>query len=278
MSPRVIAVANHKGGVGKTSTSVNLAAALGQLGRQALLIDLDPQAHATVHLGIDRVTLQRSMYDVMVSRTPLSEILRSSGAKGVTIAPSKINLAVAEMDLQRVPGRDLVLREKLEVVRHGFQVVLIDCPPSLGVLTWNALAAADEILIPVQAEFLALDGVANLVEIVDLVRARLNPKLALRGVVLTMFDPRTRGTMAMHVQTEEQARQFFGDRVCKTRIRRSARLSEAPSHGVSIFEHAPASSGALDYMNLAKEVSSDAEAAETGPRIEPAQPALGASA
>lgn len=278
MSPRVLAVVNHKGGVGKTSTSVNLAAALGRVGRQVLVIDLDPQAHATVHLGIDRATLRKSMLDVMVSHTAISDVVQTCRSTKVSIAPSKISLAIAEVDLQRVPGRDLVLREKLDAVRQRFDVALIDCPPSLGVLTWNALAAADEILIPVQAEFLALDGVANLVEIIDLVQARLNPKLSLRGVVLTMFDPRTRGTMAMHVQTEEQARQYFGNKVCKTRIRRNARLSEAPSHGVSIFEHAPDSSGAIDYMNLAMEVFHDGEAAETRARIEPAQQALGNSA
>jgi len=254
MPGRTIAVVNHKGGVGKTSTSVNLSAAFGRLGLKVLLIDLDPQAHATVHVGIDRASLGKSMYQVLATRAPITEILQAGRLAGVTVAPSKIDLAVAEVDLQRMPGRDLVLREKLVPVRENFDLIVIDCPPSLGVLTWNALAAADEILIPMQAEFLALDGVANLVDVIGMVRDRLNPKLAIGGLVMTMFDPRERGRMAMHVQTENQARQFFGDKVYRARVRRSARLTEAPSHGVSIYEHAPESSGAADYMELAKEV------------------------
>lgn len=264
MPGRTIAVVNHKGGVGKTSTSVNLAAAFGRLGLKALLVDLDPQAHATVHVGIDRATLGKSMYHVLATRAPISEIFQPGRIPGITVAPSKIDLAVAEVDLHRIPGRDLVLREKLVAVRESFDLIVIDCPPSLGVLTWNALAAADEILIPMQAEFLALDGVANLVDVIEMVRGRLNPKLEIGGLVMTMFDPRARGRMAMHVQTEAQARQFFGDKVYKTRVRRSARLTEAPSHGVSIFEHAPASSGAADYMDLAKEVIAHDKHAEAG--------------
>lgn len=264
MPGRTIAVVNHKGGVGKTSTSVNLSAAFGKLGLKVLLIDLDPQAHATVHVGIDRATLGKSMYQVLATKVPITEIFQVGRVASVTVAPSKIDLAVAEVDLQRMPGRDLVLREKLAPVRESFDLIVIDCPPSLGVLTWNALAAADEILIPMQAEFLALDGVANLVDVIDMVRGRLNPELAIGGLVMTMFDPRARGRMAMHVQTEDQARQFFGDKVYKTRVRRSARLTEAPSHGVSIFEHASESSGAADYMELAKEVLKHGKHAEAG--------------
>lgn len=278
MPGRTIAVVNHKGGVGKTSTSVNLAAAFGRLGLKALLIDLDPQAHATVHAGIDRASLEKSMYQVLATRTPIAEIFQPGRIPGITVAPSKIDLAVAEVDLHRIPGRDLVLREKLAGVRENFDLIVIDCPPSLGVLTWNALAAADEILIPMQAEFLALDGVANLVDVIEMVRGRLNAALKIGGLVMTMFDPRARGRMAMHVQTEDQARQFFGDKVYRTRVRRSARLTEAPSHGVSIFEHAPESSGAVDYMELAKEVLKHGEHDQAGSRIEPSGQAVRQSA
>ena len=245
----VVAVANQKGGVGKTTTAVNLSAYLA-LGLRVLLIDLDPQANATSSLGIDPSGVELSTYDALIGQAQLSQTIVSSGRTQLDLVPASRALTGAQVELVELPGREHRLRTALSQVRADYDVVLIDCPPSLGILTLNALVATDLLLAPVQCEYLALEGVAQLMETIDLVRATLNPRLELLGMLMTMYDPRTR----LSAQVVDEVRRHFPQHTFDTVIPRSVRLSEAPSYGKPVLEYEPTSRGAGAYADLAQEL------------------------
>jgi chromosome partitioning protein len=249
--PRVMAVANQKGGVGKTTTSVNLGAALAELGFRVLVIDLDPQGNATSGLGIDARNFELSMYDVMMRDASMDDCIEPTSMKNLFVAPATIALAGAEIELVPAFSRELKLKRSIESVIDDFDYLLIDCPPSLGLITVNALAAADEVLVPIQCEYYALEGLSQLMRNVHLVASNLNPKLDISTIVLTMYDARTK----LADQVAEEVRQHFGRKVCRSVIPRTVRLSEAPSFGQPITTFDPASRGAIAYRELAKEVS-----------------------
>ncbi len=249
--PRVLAVANQKGGVGKTTTSVNLGAALAELGFRVLVIDLDPQGNATTGLGIDARNFELSMYDVLMRDASLEDCVEPTSMKNLFVAPATIALAGAEIELVPAFSRELKLKRSIEGIIDDFDYVLIDCPPSLGLITVNALAAADEVLVPIQCEYYALEGLSQLMRNVHLVASNLNPKLDISTIVLTMYDARTK----LADQVASEVRLHFGAKVCRSVIPRTVRLSEAPSFGQPITAFDPASRGAIAYRELAKEVS-----------------------
>lgn len=250
-SARVLAVANQKGGVGKTTTAVNLGAALADLGHRVLIIDLDPQGNASTGLGIDPRNFDVSMYDVLLHDVPLEDCIEPTSIKNLFIAPSTLDLAGAEIELVPALSREYRLRRAIEPIKDDFAFIFIDCPPSLGLITLNALSAASEVLVPIQCEYYALEGVSQLTRNVELVRANLNPTLYVSTIVLTMYDTRTK--LADSVVSE--VRSHFGQIVCRNVIPRTVRISEAPSFGEPITVHAPTSRGAIAYRELAKEVS-----------------------
>jgi chromosome partitioning protein len=247
---RVIAIANQKGGVGKTTTAVNLGAGIAELGIRVLVVDLDPQGNATTGLGVNARDLEVSVYDALMRDVPIEDCIEPSSVRNLFVCAATIDLAGAEIELVPALSRELKLRRALEPVLEDFGVVLIDCPPSLGLLTVNGLAAADEVLVPIQCEYYALEGLGQLLRNVQLVRANLNPKLELGAVVLTMFDARTK----LAEQVASEVRTHFGDKVCRNVIPRSVRLSEAPSFGQPITVFDGSSRGAIAYRELAKEV------------------------
>jgi chromosome partitioning protein len=252
--PRIVAIANQKGGVGKTTTSVNLGASLAELGYRVLVVDLDPQGNATTGLGINARNLQASVYDVIMTNAAIEDCVEPTSLKNLFVAPATIDLAGAEIELVPAFSRELKLRRALEEVRDEYDYVLIDCPPSLGLLTVNGLAAADDVIVPIQCEYYALEGLSQLIRNVTLVRTNLNPKLDVRGIVLTMYDARTK----LADQVEQEVREHFGRRVYQTVVPRTVRLSEAPSFGQPIIVFDSTSRGAVAYRELAKEVSSGA--------------------
>ena len=268
---RSIAIMNQKGGVGKTTTSVNLSAALAETGARVCLIDLDPQAHATLHFGIEPQIEFQSVYDVLVNDLALHEVRRQV-ADNLWLIPAHIDLAAAEPELLGVVGRDMILRDKLEQDDMQFDYIITDCPPSLGVLTLNALTAVGEVFLPLQPHFLALHGLSKLLRTIDLVHKRLNSKLRLSGVVLCMFEANTRlaGEVEADVsdffeQTQSRGQSpWAGAKIFETKIRRNIRLAEAPSFGKPIFQYDNSSNGADDYRRLAAEVIADTAALEAG--------------
>ncbi len=246
----VIAIINQKGGVGKSTTAINLAAALGDLGKRVLVVDFDPQGNATSGFGVDKDSLERDVYDTLMNNVSMEEVTVPSPVEGVSVAPATIQLAGAEIELVSVMARESVLRYVLEPVRSSYDYIFVDCPPSLGLLTVNALVAADSLLVPIQCEFYALEGLSKLLESMRMVKGRLNPALDIFGVVMTMFDART----TLSRQVVEEVRDFFGPKVFNTIIPRNVKLSEAPSHGLPINRYDPRSKGALAYAELAEEV------------------------
>jgi chromosome partitioning protein len=250
-NPRVFVVANQKGGVGKTTTAVNLGAALADLGHRVLVIDLDPQGNATTGLGIEGRNFDVSMYDVLLHDIPLEDCIEATNIKHLFVAPATIDLAGAEIELVPAFSRELRMRRAIEPVKPDFDFIFMDCPPSLGLITVNGMAAATEVLVPIQCEYYALEGLSQLLRNVELVRANLNPPLEVSTIVLTMFDARTK----LAEQVVHEVREHFGARVCRTVIPRSVRISEAPSFGEPVTLHDPSSRGAIAYRALAKEVT-----------------------
>jgi chromosome partitioning protein len=257
---RSIAVLNQKGGVGKTTTAVNLAAALAEAGNRVCVLDLDPQAHASLHLGLSVVNDQPSVYDILCGDASIDEA-RCWINERLAVVPSNLDLAAAEMELAGEVGREVILRDKLDVDPEEFDYLILDCPPSLGVLTINALTAVDEVFLPLQPHFLALHGLSKLLKTIEIVAKRLNPSLHLSGVVLCMYESSTRlaaeVTRDVDEFLEHQSRAegvWSGAKFFQTRIRRNIRLAEAPSFGQSILDYAPTSNGAEDYRALAREL------------------------
>jgi chromosome partitioning protein len=264
----IIAIANQKGGVGKTTTAVSLAYGLAAEGKRVLLVDSDPQGNATSSLGIDRTELDASLYNVLVEDLQVSDVTLETGRPNLWVVPAKVELAGAEVELSLAhhnqPQRHPAFRLKtaLAAIKDRYDIVLIDCPPTLGQLTINALAASDGVLIPIQCEYLALEGLTQLKNTIDLVITSLNPRLRIFGILMTMYDGRT--NLAM--QVVEEVKQYFPQQIFNTVVPRSVRLSEAPSHGQTIFEYDPASRGAQAYKALTKEV--EQRALETAWRAE----------
>jgi chromosome partitioning protein len=249
--PRLIAVANQKGGVGKTTTAINLGACLAEQGFRTLVVDLDPQGNASTGLGINIRALDASMYDVIINDAPIDDCIEGSSVRNLFVAPASLDLAGAEIELVPAFSRELKLRNALGEVKDDFDYVLIDCPPSLGLLTVNAFAAATEVLVPNQSEYYALEGLGQLLRNVELVQRNLNPALEVSAIILVMYDARTK----LAEQVAQEVRAHFGQKVLKHVVPRTVRLSEAPSYGQPIITFDPSSRGAIAYRELAKEVS-----------------------
>jgi chromosome partitioning protein len=258
--PRIMAVANQKGGVGKTTTTINVGACLAELGQRTLIIDLDPQGNASTGLGIENRGLDTSMYHVLMHDVPLENCIEPTDVKGLFVAPASLDLAGAEIELVPAFSRETRLRRAIDAVIEDYDYVLIDCPPSLGLLTVNGLSAASEVMVPIQCEYYALEGLGQLLRNVDLVRRNLNPELHVSTIVCVMYDARTK----LADQVVQEVRSHFGEKVCRTVIPRTVRLSEAPSYGQPISAFDPTSRGAIAYRELAKEVSGGGTAQRPG--------------
>ena len=246
----VIAVANQKGGVGKTTSSISISAELAHMGRQVLLVDFDPQGNATSGLGVELKEEGKDLYDMFFGRVSLADIITPTKVEGLSVAPSSKDLVGIEIELGKAPGRELKLKSELKLLRSAYDYVIIDCPPSSGLLTLNALGAAESVLIPLQAEYYALEGLSALLGTIEFVKQTFNPSLGILGVFLTMFDGRTN----LAVQVEAEVRSHFGEQAFKSRIPRNIKLSECPSHGLPISLYDGLSSGAVAYRALTQEI------------------------
>jgi len=247
---KVIAVANQKGGVGKTTTAINLSACIAYKGKRVLIIDIDPQGNTTSGLGVDKKEINKSIYDVLINDENIDNVILDTVVENLKLCPSNIQLAGAEIELVSVISRETRIKGVLEGIKHNYDFIIIDCPPSLGLLTINSLTAADTILVPIQCEYYALEGLSQLMDTVKLVQKHLNPSLDVEGVVLTMFDARTN----LSIQVVDEVKRYFRNKVYRTIIPRNVRLSEAPSYGLPIILYDPKSKGAECYMELAEEV------------------------
>ena len=247
---KVIAITNQKGGVAKTTTAINLSACLADLDKQVLLLDLDPQGNATSGMGITKQKLSQCVYDVLVNAVPFKNVIHDTEQKNLYVVPARIELAGAEIELAFQNSRERKLKESLTGIRNEFDFIFIDCPPSLGILTLNALTAASDVLIPVQCEYYALEGLSLLMSTLERVRKQLNPDLNIIGALMTMFDARTN----LAIQVVDEVKKYFPQKVFRSVVSRSVRLSEAPSHGQAINRYDPRSRGAEAYQELAKEV------------------------
>lgn len=248
---KIISIANQKGGVGKTTTSINLGACLAYIGKKVLIVDIDPQGNATSGAGIDKGDVNECVYDVLVDDTDIKQVIQETAVENLSVVPSTIQLAGAEIELVPTISREVRLKRALDEVRDQYDYILIDCPPSLGLLTINALTASDSVLIPVQCEYYALEGLSQLLNTVRLVQKHLNQDLMIEGVLLTMLDARTN----LGLQVIQEVKKYFQNKVYQTVIPRNIRLSEAPSHGQPIIIYDPRSRGAEVYLDLAKEVA-----------------------
>ncbi|MGE7623394.1 ParA family protein [Viridibacillus sp. NPDC096237] len=247
---KTIAIANQKGGVGKTTTSVNLSACLAHLGKKVLMIDTDPQGNATSGVGVNKGEVHKCIYDVLIDDEPIKDVIRETKVENLYIVPATIALAGAEIELVSTISREVRLKHAIDDIKNDYDYIVIDCPPSLGLLTINSLTASDSILIPVQCEYYALEGLSQLLSTVRLVQKHLNHQLTIEGVLLTMLDARTN----LGLQVIEEVKKYFQDKVFKTVIPRNVRLSEAPSHGEPIIVYDAKSRGAEGYLELAREV------------------------
>lgn len=255
---KVIALANQKGGVGKTTTAINLGASLAVLEKKVLLVDADPQANSTSGIGFDLRKIEKSIYECLIEDLHPNEVILQSETKGMDLMPSHIDLVGAEIEMLNLPERENVLRKVIEKVKHNYDYILIDCSPSLGLLTLNALTAADSVLIPVQCEYFALEGLGKLLNTIKMIQNRLNPTLEIEGFLLTMYDPRLR----LANQVVEEVKKHFEDMVFETIIQRNIKLSEAPSYGKPVVLYDANSKGALSYLNMARELLQNNEKAK----------------
>ena len=247
---RTIAVTNQKGGVGKTTTAINLAACLAEEGKKVLIVDADPQGNTTSGLGLEKNKIENTVYEMMLGEITIDEIMKDTCVKDLKILPSNMNLSGAEIELIGTDKREYILKEQLEIVKDRFEFIIIDCPPSLNIITINALTSADTVLVPIQCEYFALEGLEQLLHTINLVKQRLNPEIDLEGVVFTMFDARTN----LSLEVVEEVKKSLGSSVYRTIIPRNVRLGEAPSHGLPITMYDPKSKGAESYRLLAEEV------------------------
>ncbi len=254
---KVVSIANQKGGVGKTTTNINLSVCIAALGKKVLTIDIDPQGNTTSGLGIDKNELDCSIYDVLINGVDVREAIIYTKIKNLDIIPSNVQLAGAEIEMVPMIARETILKKAIESIRHEYDYIFIDCPPSLGLLTINALTASDKVIVPIQCEYYALEGLSQLMSTINIVKKNLNPSLELEGVVLTMFDARTN----LSIQVVEDVKKHFRNKVYRTIIPRNVRLGEAPSHGVPIILYDPKCVGAVAYCELAEEfIENDREA------------------
>lgn len=247
---RIIAIANQKGGVGKTTTSINLAASIAEMGKRVLAIDLDPQGNMTSGLGVDKNEVENTVYELMLDECSINESIQDTVVKGLRLIPSNVNLAGAEIELLGINDKEYILKTAVDYIRDDYDFIVIDCPPSLNMLTVNAMTTADTVLVPIQCEYYALEGLSQLMYTIDLVHERLNPELILEGVVFTMYDARTN----LSLQVVENVKSNLNQNIYKTIIPRNVRLAEAPSHGLPITLYDSKSTGAESYRMLAEEV------------------------
>jgi chromosome partitioning protein len=247
---KIIAIANQKGGVGKTTTTVNLAACLAEMGRKVLLIDTDPQGNATTNFSINKVEQENTLYELLLGEISVNDCIIKDVIPNVSIIPSNVNLAAAEIELIGIEEKEFIIKKEIEFIKDDYDYIIFDCPPALNTLTLNAMTTANSVIVPIQCEYLALEGLSDLITTINLVKERLNPELDLEGIVFTMYDGRT----VLSQQVVENVKEHFPDKIYETKIPRNVRLSEAPSFGQPITVYDPKSTGAESYRSLAKEV------------------------